>query len=82
MDRDVTCLKPSALATWVVAFKGIGEKAPATIQTFNSAPVDRTSASVWLFKYPLMSKNKPSTSMTHVACESKLRSVVRSFIHP
>ena len=29
-----------------------------------------------------MSKNKLSTSMTHVACESKLRSVVRSFIHP
>ena len=29
-----------------------------------------------------MSKNKPSTSMTHVAFESKLRSVVRSSIHP
>ena len=30
----------------------------------------------------IMSKNKPSTSMTHVACESKLRSIERSFIHP
>ena len=29
-----------------------------------------------------MSKNSPSTPMTHVACESKLRSVVRSFMHP
>ena len=29
-----------------------------------------------------MSKNKSSTSLTHVACESMLRSVVRSSIHP
>ena len=29
-----------------------------------------------------MSKNMPSTSMTHVACESKLRSVVTSSMHP
>ena len=29
-----------------------------------------------------MSKNKPSTSMAHVACESKLGSVVRSAMHP
>ena len=29
-----------------------------------------------------MSKNKPNTLMTHEACESKLRSVVRSSIHP
>ena len=28
-----------------------------------------------------MSKNEPSTSMTDVACESKLRSVVRSSMH-
>ena len=37
--------------------------------------VDRTSASTWLYKHPWITcrKNKPSTSMTHVACESKLR---------
>ena len=29
-----------------------------------------------------MSKNMPSTSMTRVACESKLRSVVTSSMHP
>ena len=29
-----------------------------------------------------MSKNKPNTLMTHEACESKLRSVVRSSMHP
>ena len=29
-----------------------------------------------------MSKNKPSTYMTHVACESKMRSVVRLSMHP
>ena len=27
-------------------------------------------------------KNRPSTPITHVACESKLRSVVRSSMHP
>ena len=29
-----------------------------------------------------MSKNKPNILMTHEACKSKLRSVVRSSIHP
>ena len=29
-----------------------------------------------------MSTNKPNTLMTHEACESRLRSVVRSFMHP
>ena len=29
-----------------------------------------------------MSKDMPSTPMTHVACESKLRSVARSSMHP
>ena len=29
-----------------------------------------------------MSKNKPNTSITHVGCESKLRSTVRSSMHP
>ena len=44
------------------------------------SPVDRTSASAWLYKNPwiISQRNKPSTSMTHVACESMLRSFVRS----
>ena len=48
------------------------------------APVDRTSASTWLNKHPWITfqENKPSTSITHVACESKLHSVVRSFMYP
>ena len=38
------------------------------------APVDRTSACAWLYKHPWITclKNKPNTSMTHVACESKI----------
>ena len=35
------------------------------------APVDRTYAGAWLCKHPWITchKNKPSTYMTHVACE-------------
>ena len=39
------------------------------------APANRTFGSTWLYK------NKPSASMTQVACESKLRSIVRSSMH-
>ena len=48
------------------------------------ATVDRTSASAWLYKTPWIAcpKNKLSTSMTHVAGESELRSVVRSSMLP
>ena len=48
------------------------------------APVDRISTSAWSYKHPWMTcqKNKPITPMTHAACESKLRSVVRSSAHP
>ena len=48
------------------------------------APVDRTPASAWLYKHQWLTcqKNKPNLSMTHEACESKLRSVVRSSMHP
>ena len=47
----------------------------------NPAPVDQTSASAWLHILPRITcqnKNKSCTSMTHVAWESDLRSVVRS----
>ena len=46
------------------------------------------SASAWLYKHPwiniTMKKiiNKPITLMTHIVCESKLHSVVRSSMHP
>ena len=42
------------------------------------APVDRTFANALLYKQPWMTcqENKPSTSMAHVAFESKLRSVL------
>ena len=48
------------------------------------APVNRTSASAWLHKHPWITcqKIKPSTSLTVVACATKLRSVVRSSMHP
>ena len=47
------------------------------------APVDRTSARSWLSKHHWIAykKMKPSTSMTHVACVSMPRSVVRSSVH-
>ena len=48
------------------------------------APVDRTSASAWSYKHPWITyqEYKPSISINHVACESKLRLVVRAFMHP
>ena len=48
------------------------------------APVNRTSASACLYKHPWLpyQKNKPITSMTHLACKAKLRSVGNSSIHP
>ena len=55
-----------------------------TVQIFNSCASRPDVCQCLVVQIPIdnMSKNKPSTSMTHVACESKLRSVVRSFIHP
>ena len=53
-----------------------------TIQYRHSlpAPVVRTSASGWLYKHPWIThqNSNPSTSMTHIPCESKLRSVLSS----
>ena len=50
------------------------------------APVDRTFASNCLYYRPWIAcqKNKPSTPTTYmyVSCYSKLRSVVRSCMHP
>ena len=41
-----------------------------------AAPVDWMSDSAWLYK--IKSKNKPSTPMTNIVCESKIPSVMRS----
>ena len=49
------------------------------------SPVDRTSASVWLYKQPgitCQKMNKTSISITHVAYDSKLRPDVRYSMHP
>ena len=49
-------------------------------------PVDRTYAGAWLYTYSWITfdKNKPSTQMAHVACESTLhaRLVVWSTLCP
>ena len=44
-----------------------------------TASVDRTSVSAWLYKYQLFAcqRNKPNTSMTHLAYKSNLLSVAR-----
>ena len=47
-----------------------------------SAPVDRTSAVPGCTPMDYMSKNKPTTSIARIACESKLRSVLTSSMHP
>ena len=54
-----------------------------TVQTFNSCTGRPDVRQCLVVQIPMnnMSKNKPSTPMTHVACDSKLRSVVRSYMH-
>ena len=46
------------------------------------APVYRTFASIWLYKHLwiVFQKYNPSTSMTHIFCESKVYLVVKSFM--
>ena len=55
-----------------------------TVQTFNSSTSRPDVCWSLVVQTPMdnMSVNKPNTLMTHKACESKLRSVVRSFMHP
>ena len=47
------------------------------------ATVDRTSVNAWLYKHQwiICQRNTPRHLMTHVTCESKLRSIVRSSMH-
>ena len=56
----------------------------STVQTFISCTSRRDDSQCLVVLTPLhgMSKNKPSTSMTHAACESTLLSNVRSPICP
>ena len=61
----------------IVVMKG------TTVQYLIPAPVDRTSASAWMYKHLwITSKNMLSSSMTKVAGKSKLRLVVKSSMHP
>ena len=48
------------------------------------APVDRTCASVWSYKHLRITYkyHNLNISMTHVYCKSKVRLVIRSFLHP
>ena len=54
-----------------------------TVQTFNSCTSRPDVCQCLVVQRPIdnMSNNRPSTSMTHVACETKLRSFVRSSMH-
>ena len=64
--------------------RGIPRNICPTVQTFNSCTSRPEVCQCLVVQIPIenMSKHKSSTPMTHVACESELRSVVRSFIHP
>ena len=55
-----------------------------TVHTFNTCTSRPDMCQCLVVRTPMdiMSKNKPSTLMAHVPCESKLRSVARSSMHP
>ena len=55
-----------------------------TVQTFNFCNRLPDVCQCLVVQKPMdnMSKNKPSTSITHVDCELKLHPVVRSSMHP
>ena len=83
------CLKSEALTAMLLLFPAVaGNKCPwaATVQTFNfctSRPDVSQCTVIWIMdNMDNMSKNKLSTSVVHVFCESKLRSVGRSSMHP
>ena len=54
------------------------------VQTFNSCTSRPVVSQCLVVQTPMdnLPKKETSTSMTHVACESKLRSFVRSSVHP
>ena len=62
-----------------IRFVGLFHK----VQTFNSCTSQPDVCQCLVEQTPLdnMSKNKPCTSMAHIACESKLPSVLRSSMH-
>ena len=55
-----------------------------TVQTFNSCTSRPDICQCLVVQTPIdiMSNKKSNTLITHIACESKLRSVVRSYMHP
>ena len=68
----------------VTQFTGIWYCYRYTVQTFKSCTsrLDVCKCMVAQTSMTNMSKDMPSTLMTHVACKSKLSSVVRSSMHP
>ena len=60
------------------------ERRHDTVQIFNSCTSQPDVCQCLVVQTPMknMSRNKPNTSMKHVACELKLGSVVRSYIRP
>ena len=56
----------------------------SAVETFDSCTSRPDVCQYLVLQIPTdnMSKNTPSPAMAHVACESKLRSVVRSSMHP
>ena len=56
----------------------------STVQTFNSCTSQPVVSQCLVVQTPMdnLPKKETRTSMTHVACESKLRSFVRSSVHP
>ena len=75
-----TCLPHMiSIALLVRAYPIIGRTDLLQYRDLFPAPVDRTSASDWLYKHPCITcqENNPSTSVTHVVCESRLLSILR-----
>ena len=64
-----------------IIFEDVGA---ATVQALDSCTSQLDVCQCLVVQTPMgnMYRNKPSTSMTHVACESKQRSAARSSMHP
>ena len=66
---------------WSFIYEKFPFKQCYTVLTFNSC-TSRPDACQCLVVQRSMSNIKPSTSMTHIACESRLRSVLKTSMHP
>ena len=89
MDDPIAERGFDSQATWVLGVLGVFfdmlsmgvcttrhcQTSGRLVQELNVCTVDWTPASAWLYKHPCITyqRGKQSTSMTHVACEPKLR---------